>query len=104
MADDLVSAKQKLLVGDADNNIPPFNFDSLPMSVIDPVWNRIETSYNLSLAELSVLKNARCQAGLSRELITTQDLLSNWLLLQSWFGWLLKPSTRKKGYKNLHSE
>jgi len=67
MADDLVSAKQKLLVGDADNNIPPFNFDSLPMSVLDPLWNQIGTTYNLNLAELCVLKNARCSAAAQQE-------------------------------------
>ena len=61
MADDFAAAKQKLL-GNA-GNIPPFSFDSLPLDRSDPLWDRIETTYNLSLTELSTLKNARCHEG-----------------------------------------
>mmetsp|Transcript_1142 Transcript_1142/g.1461 ORF Transcript_1142/g.1461 Transcript_1142/m.1461 type:complete len:538 (+) Transcript_1142:34-1647(+) len=63
MADDLASAKQRLL-GNADT--PPFSFDSLPLNDLSPLWDRIEAKYNLSLAELSALKNARCQVETTR--------------------------------------
>jgi hypothetical protein len=62
MADDLASAKQKLL-----NNVPPFNFDSLPLDRNASIWNRIETNYSLNLPELSALQNARCQQGVKKK-------------------------------------
>jgi len=42
---------------------PDFLFEDLPNDRSDPLWTEIRTTYNLSLAELSALKNARCQQG-----------------------------------------
>ena len=38
-------------------------FGDLPADRSDPLWTEIRSEYNLSLAELSALKNARCQQG-----------------------------------------
>eukprot|EP01033_Poteriospumella_lacustris_P019134 gene19134-13816_t len=52
----LESAKTKLATGN-----PPFPFDDLPDTRNDVVlWKEITTLYNLSLPEISALKNARC--------------------------------------------
>jgi hypothetical protein len=40
---------------------PDFLFEDLPNDRSDPLWTEIRSEYNLSLAELSALKNARCQ-------------------------------------------
>jgi hypothetical protein len=68
MADDLASAKQKLL-GNADNGIPKLNCKSLPKDRSDPLWDRIESKYSLSLGELSALKNDVFQQGTTIEAI-----------------------------------
>jgi hypothetical protein len=62
MADDLTSAKGKLR-GNDGNSVPRFNFYSLPLNDLSPLWDRIEARYSLTLAELSALQNARYQQG-----------------------------------------
>eukprot|EP01039_Chlorochromonas_danica_P014885 gene14885-17438_t len=58
----LESAKTKLATGN-----PPFPFDDLPDTRNDaPLWNEIATLYNLSLPEISTLKNARCKQQAER--------------------------------------
>ena len=49
---DLTSAKRKIA--------PLIDFSSLPASVIDPLWDRVEAAAGLTLGELGALKNARC--------------------------------------------
>ena len=55
------------IAGNSDTSVPPsFPFDELPLRDDSPLWNEIRTTYNLSLVQLSALKNARCgqpQAG-----------------------------------------
>jgi hypothetical protein len=39
-----------------------FSFTDLPAERTDSIWDRLQSEpYNLSLPELSALKNARCQ-------------------------------------------
>jgi hypothetical protein len=54
---DLASAKKKLL-GNADN-VPPFDFDSLPLDRNASIWSEIRSDYGLNLPEFSALQNAR---------------------------------------------
>ncbi len=55
----LQSAKQKL--------VGVVEFDCLPSSVMDPLWDRVEALAKLTLGELGALKNARCKpAGKGR--------------------------------------
>ncbi len=49
---DLTSAKHKIAPFFAD-------FGCLPRNVTDPLWDRVESEANLTLAELGALKNAR---------------------------------------------
>lgn len=51
---DLTAAKRKL---SQTQGKPPFSLSSLPQARDDRIWDRIETEYNLSLGELSALKN-----------------------------------------------
>jgi hypothetical protein len=54
----LAAAKQKL-IGDltAQPPLPDFDLNDLPQNVTDPIWDQIERNYNLTLPELSALKN-----------------------------------------------
>lgn len=59
MSTSLEAARTKL-AGNPASGVLPFPFDDLPIRDDSTLWDRIETTYGLSLAELSALKNARC--------------------------------------------
>jgi hypothetical protein len=40
---------------------PPYPLTDLPQSVADPLWDKIETRYELGLAEVGALKNYMLQ-------------------------------------------
>ena len=57
----LETARAKLAAGNPDKGVPPFQFEHLPTARVDDIWREIRTSYDLSLEELSLAKNAHCE-------------------------------------------
>lgn len=67
MSQSLETAKEAL----HKNNFP---FDDLPNDRIDPLWDKIQTEFSLSLAQVSALKNAKIPVPIMSPSTSTSEL------------------------------
>ena len=77
----LESIYAKLRTGDPNRDLEPFPFHSLPNDRNDLLWETIRINYQLSLAELSSLKNSRFDQPAQQPPLPQQPLLSQQLPL-----------------------
>ena len=68
----LESIYAKLRTGDPNRDLEPFPFHSLPNDRNDLLWETIRINYQLSLAELSSLKNSRFDQPQAQQLSLPQ--------------------------------
>ena len=60
----MAEASAKIKISNPNAPLQPFQFENLPTDRNASLWTRIETTYGLSLEELSALQNARCPQGI----------------------------------------
>eukprot|EP01036_Dinobryon_divergens_P027383 gene27383-36151_t len=56
----MAEASARIKISNPNAPLQPFQFENLPTDRNASLWTRIETTYGLSLEELSALQNARC--------------------------------------------